>query len=47
MEVFFLRILTEFSMVVVLEGKSTFFPYKFIHSLTLSVTLGFWNGEGR
>jgi hypothetical protein len=40
--ILFFLILTEFSMVIVLEGKSTFFPYKFIHFLTLSVTIGEW-----
>jgi hypothetical protein len=44
---FVFRNLTEFSMVIVLEGKSTFSPYKFIHFLTLSATLGLWDGEGR
>jgi hypothetical protein len=39
---FVFRNLTEFSMVIVLEGKSTFFPYKFSHFLTLSVTIGEW-----
>jgi hypothetical protein len=34
-------------MVFVLEGKSAFFPYKCFHSLTLSATLGLWDGEGR
>ena len=42
----FFLILTEFSMVIVLEGKSTFSPYKLFHSLTLSATLRLWDDEG-
>ncbi len=50
--ILFFRIFTVFSMVIVLEGMTTFFivlegmttffPYKFIHFLTLSVTIGEW-----